>query len=249
VTGLKLADAERKIAKKSSGPDQSTADESAVIAESTEIKPNASVADSWWNWWADFTETYVPPKGLNSTVYGTGSYANRSQFLSVYGGPSTGRSSSSVGMECFAAGTPVESLTGPMPIEKLQIGDRVLAQNAETGELAYKLVLGMTIRPPAETVLVTTSHGTIRASRGHPFWIVGKGWRMAKELQVGDHLHSLKGSVEVTAITAQPNEKVYNLTVADVGTYFVGEGKVLVHDNTPRVPSRAALPGYVADRK
>lgn len=247
VTGLKLADAERKIAKKSAGPDQSTADETAVIAESTEVKPNASIADSWWNWWADFTETYVPPKGLNSSVYGSGSYASRSQFLSVYGGPSTGRSSTSV-MECFAAGTPVESLTGPMPIEKLQIGDRVLAQNSETGELAYKLVLGMTIRPPAETVLVTTSHGTIRASRGHPFWIVGKGWRMAKELQVGDHLHSLQGSVEVTAIAAQPNEKVYNLTVADFGTYFVGEGKVLVHDNTPRVPSRAVLPGYVADR-
>ncbi len=247
ITGLKLMDAEKQVAKKSAAPDASTADETAVIPDTAENNPHSTVADSWWNWWADFTETYVPPKEQNSTVYGSGSYASRSQFLSVYGGPSTGRPSTGVGMECFAAGTAVESLTGPTPIEKLQIGDRVLAQNADTGELAYKLVLGMTVRPPAENVLVTTSHGAIRASRGHPFWIVGKGWRMAKELQVGDRLHSLSGSVEVKAIEAQPNEKVYNLTVADYGTYFVGEGKVLVHDNTPRLPTRAVLPGYVAE--
>jgi hypothetical protein len=149
-------------------------------------------------------------------------------------------------MECFAAGTPVATLTGPVPIEKLQVGDRVLSQNADTGELAYKLVLGATIRPPVETALVTTTHGTFRATRGHPFWIVGQGWRMAKELQIGDRLHCLQGSATVTAISVQPNEKVYNLSVADYGTYFVGEGQILVHDNTPRVPTRAALPGFVA---
>ena len=36
-------------------------------------------------------------------------------------------------------------------------------------------------------VLVTTTAGVLRTTRGHPqFWIVGKGWRMAKELNVGD---------------------------------------------------------------
>ena len=223
----------------------SAVDEAAVIPEATPSKPQSSVADSWWNWWAEYTDTYLPEKSASSTTYGSGSYASRTQYLSVYGGNSSSRPSSGGSFECFAAGTPVVSLTGPMPIEKLQIGDRVLAQNPGTGELAYKFVMGLTVRPPAETVLVTTTHGAIRASRGHPFWIVGKGWRMAKELEVGDRLHCLEGSVRVTEITSQPNEKVYNLSVADYGTYFVGEGQVLVHDNTPRLPTRAVLPGYV----
>jgi hypothetical protein len=251
VTGKKSGSAvEPKSAKPAAdGSDPaSAADEAAVIPEATAVKPQPSVANSWWNWWADYTDTYLPEKNVSSTTYGNGSYASRSQYLSVYGGNSSSRPSSTGSFECFAAGTPVVTLTGPVAIEKLQIGDRVLAQNPDTGELAYKFVMGLTIRPPAETVLVSTTHGEIRASRGHPFWIVGKGWRMAKELEVGDRLHCLEGSARVTAIVGQPNERVYNLTVADYGTYFVGEGQVLVHDNTPRLPTRAALPGFVVAR-
>ncbi|HEY2146358.1 MAG TPA: polymorphic toxin-type HINT domain-containing protein, partial [Pirellulales bacterium] len=246
VTGMK-SDAAERAGKASAGESNAaSADETAVIPETTPAKPASSTSDAWWNWWADYTETYQPQKPLDSTTYDSGTYANRSQLLSVYGGGSSRLSSASA--ECFAAGTPVATLTGPMVIEKLSIGDRVLAQNPDTGELGYKTVTAMTVRPPTETVLVRTTRGEIRASRGHPFWIVGKGWRMAKELEVGDRLHCLEGSARVAAIDAQPTEKVYNLTVADFGTYFVGQGQVLVHDNTPRLPTRAALPGYVASK-
>ena len=69
-----------------------------------------------------------------------------------------------------------------MAIEKIQIGDRVLAQDADTGELAYKPVLGTTIRPPADLIAMTTSKGLLRSTRGHAFWIDGKGWQMAKAI-------------------------------------------------------------------
>jgi hypothetical protein len=246
VTGMKSDAAERAGKASASKSDAATADETAVIPEATPAKPASATADAWWNWWADYTETYQPQKPLDSTTYDSGSYANRSQLLSVYGGGSSRLSSSSA--ECFAAGTPVATLTGPTAIERLSIGDRVLSQNPDTGELAYKTVTAMTIRPPTETVLVRTTRGEFRASRGHPFWIVGKGWRMAKELEIGDRLHCLEGSARVTVIDSQPTEKVYNLTVADFGTYFVGQGQVLVHDNSPRLPTRAALPGYVATK-
>jgi hypothetical protein len=36
--------------------------------------------------------------------------------------------------------------------------------------------------------------------------------------------------------------------VADFNTYFVGESGVLVHDNTPRTPTRAVLPGLTSKR-
>ena len=125
----------------------------------------------------------------------------------------------------------------------------MLAQDADSGEVAFKPVLGTTVRPPVDMVLVTTTAGELRTTRGHPFWIVGKGWRMAKELQVGDRVHSLNGSATVTALVKQPSEPAYNLIVADFGTYFVGEGRILVHDNTPRLPTPAAIPGYVADAR
>jgi intein/homing endonuclease len=124
-----------------------------------------------------------------------------------------------------------------------------LAQDPDTGELAFKPVLGTTVRPPVEIVLITTTRGELRTTRGHPFWIVGKGWRMAKELDVGERIACLGGSATVTALTEQPPEPAYNLIVADFGTYFVGDGRILVHDNTPRLPTTAAIPGYIADAR
>ena len=50
---------------------------------------------------------------------------------------------------CFAPGTKVWTMTGRRPIEGIKIGDCVLAQDVESGELAYKPVLGVTIRPAA----------------------------------------------------------------------------------------------------
>ena len=37
----------------------------------------------------------------------------------------------------------------------------------------------------------------------------------------------------------------YNLIVADFDSYFVGDSAILVHDNTPRQPTSAVLPGLV----
>jgi hypothetical protein len=123
----------------------------------------------------------------------------------------------------------------------------VLAQDPDTGELAYKPVLATSKSPPARLLRITTSRGAVRLTLGHPFWIVGKGWRMAKESRVGDQIHALHGVAVVTAIESQPMEPVFNLNVADFGTYFVSDGQLLVHDFTPRLPSRALLPGYVGD--
>jgi len=230
------------------------ADEAAAIPDDALVTTSSDVPQYWWNWWADYTETYQPDKQVSSITVGDSTYANQSTYPALYQNPysratgsGTGSSSTSV-MECFSAGTPVATQTGLIPIEKLQIGDAVLAQNPDTGELAFKPVIGATIRPPVETVLITTTRGEIRATRGHPFWIVGQGWRMAKEVQIGDRLHSRAGGAVITAIKALPAEQVYNLTVADFGTYFVGDGQILVHDNSPRLPSRAVLPGFVNAR-
>jgi hypothetical protein len=226
--------------KPSSGSSTTSAnDGSDAIPDAALAKSAPSTANYWWNWWADYTESQTTDKQISITRYADDSTYYRTQY------PTTPRfmSVSTGGAECFAAGTPVVTLTGPVAIDRVQIGDRVLAQDADTGELAYKPVLGTTLRPPTDMVLVTTSDGAVRATRGHPFWIVGKGWRMAKELSVGERLHGLHGSTTVTALERQPAEAAYNLVVADFATYFVGAGQIFAHDSTARLPTAAAVPG------
>jgi hypothetical protein len=131
-------------------------------------------------------------------------------------------------------------------IEQVQIGDRVLAQDVDTGELAYKVVLQTTERPPSELLEIKFVDSAVTTTKGHPFWVNGMGWRMAKQLQVGDQVHSLAGGQNVERIEPAPAAKAYNLVVADFNNYFVGSSEVLVHDNTYRKPTLALTPGLLA---
>jgi hypothetical protein len=185
---------------------------------------------AWWDWWQKYNEY---DESEDRPVYET------EDVTSEYIIPETRK-------ECFAAGTLVWTKTGQRPIESLQLGDLVLAQNVESGELRYQPVIGRTVRPPTPILKFSWRGEALRASRGHPFWVVGIGWRMAKELGDGAILYGVTGSPRVEAIELDGEEEAYNLVVADFNTYFVGESGILVHDNTPRRPTRATLPGMAA---
>ncbi|MGD9720767.1 MAG: polymorphic toxin-type HINT domain-containing protein [Pirellulales bacterium] len=151
-----------------------------------------------------------------------------------------------MGIECFAAGTPVLTIEGPRPIESLKAGDRIVAQQAMTGEIRYKSVQTVTIRPAAALIKITTGSQTITATRGHSLWVDGAGWTMAKDLKVGQYLHGLDGATHIDALEETPAREAYNLVVSDYGTYFVGERPVLVHDNSPLAETIALVPGLTA---
>jgi hypothetical protein len=53
--------------------------------------------------------------------------------------------------------------------------------------------------------------------------------------------------VRVDAIEQADEVEAYNLIVADFNTYFVGKVGVLVHDNSPREPTSAKVPGLVVE--
>lgn len=148
--------------------------------------------------------------------------------------------------ECFSPGTLVVTQTGSTAIEALKPGDRVLAQNPETGELAYQAVRGVTLRPAVPLVEIEAGGETIRATRGHPFWVNGQGWLMAKHLQAGQYLHTPDGPLKIERIGEQPAQEAYNLVVSDFATYFVGKQKILVHDNQPLQGTGVLVPGLAA---
>ena len=70
----------------------------------------------------------------------------------------------------------------------------------------------------------------------HPFYIVGSGWVEAQYLKLGDPLYrGDKGSLSIGKIAyEQRTETVYNFSVVNTNTYFVGVDKVLVHNCSQR---------------
>jgi hypothetical protein len=123
------------------------------------------------------------------------------------------------------------------------VGDLVLSQNVESGELAYKPVLDTTIGPPTEMLRVDHEGGSFRCTGGHPFWVSGEGWINARRLKSGMELHSDRGSVRVSDVASDGTEAAYNLIVADFSTYFVGQTRILCHDISPKESTDAIVPG------
>ncbi len=150
-------------------------------------------------------------------------------------------------ISCFPRGTLVWTNTGQRAIETIEIGDLVLSQNVDSGELAYQPVVGRTVRPPSPTIKMTLGDEELSTTLGHPLWVSGIGWRMAKQVGESAILHGLHGPVEVDAVEPADECEAFNLVVADFNTYFVGETGILVHDNTPRRPTAAVVPGLVAE--
>jgi len=190
----------------------------------------------WWDWWRDTWYDYYELEKPTTDAYSRPVWET-GVSLSWYH-PLQPRPPSSI---CFARGTPVWTRTGKAAIETIKVGDCVLAQDPRSGELAYKPVLATTTRNPAARVRIALGSETITATRGHPFWVSGEGWKMAKELKPGGRLHAVAGTATIDGVEDLPPAKPwedsgdttsYNLIVDGFHTFFVGQHRLLVHDNT-----------------
>ena len=133
---------------------------------------------------------------------------------------------------CFGAGTLVRMLEGARPIESIRVGDRVLTQDIKTGALGYHPVTVIHHNPPSPTFLVKVGGDTIVSSPFHRFWVIGKGWVMARDLKGGETLRLLDGPARVESVESGSVQPVFNLDVAEAHDFFAGAVAVLVHDNT-----------------
>jgi len=131
---------------------------------------------------------------------------------------------------CFVAGTLVQTMEGPRPIESIRTGDRVLSQGTSTGALAFQPVVATHRSQPAPTLRINAGGESIVATGIHRFWKAGKGWTMARELKAGDRLRMVDGVVEIKSIETDKTQPVYNLDVAENRDFFVGTKGLLVHD-------------------
>jgi len=102
---------------------------------------------------------------------------------------------------CFTAGTLIPTDEGYKEIQKIQAGDRVLSENPETG---YREVRRTFLNESRELIHVYAGEEQIKATPVHPFWVEGKGFVPAGELETGDVLRLSDGSSQtVTQLTKE----------------------------------------------
>ncbi|WP_428306782.1 polymorphic toxin-type HINT domain-containing protein [Lacipirellula sp.] len=144
---------------------------------------------------------------------------------------------------CFMAGTPVWTQEGLRPIETIVVGDLVLAQHPETGEIAFRPVLEKTLGPPTQTAAIGLPDETIVATLGHRFWVERRGWEMTKALKPGMYLHAVASSLPIETLDAGQQLRCHNMVVDGFHTYFAGRSQILVHDKTCPQPTTSKTPG------
>ena len=158
-------------------------------------------------------------------------------------------------LRCFVASTPVQMADGTTKlIREVQVGDQVLSRNPQTGKDEAKTVT-WTIERHAPSVVDVTLHDaktgkaeTLTCTPEHPLFVPGSGWVEAGSLGIGTSIVSRAGpALSVTDLTWEKNKAeelaagtgssfggytVYNLTVEDDHTFFVGSagGGTWVHN-------------------
>jgi hypothetical protein len=153
----------------------------------------------------------------------------------------------------FDPETPVLLADGTSkPIKNIRVGDKVTATEPTTGHTQAQTVTAIHINHDTDLLdlLVTDKHGhttTLHTTQHHPVWDQTRHtWTDAAALPTGDQLRSHSATMaKVTAARPVPGEAdMYNLTIADIHTYYVmaGNTPVLVH-NCGDGPGRDLIPG------
>ncbi len=105
-----------------------------------------------------------------------------------------------------------------------------------------------TLRSADDLLRLGVGSESITTTGSHAFWVPGEGWRVARHLKPGEHLHSLTGAVVLETVEPSRPTEVYNLVVSDAHDYFAGRTAVLAHDVVPLAESGAGVPGLIHAR-
>lgn len=205
----------------------------------SEGKKIGSTPDDYWKWWNarkywGYSSTRVP----NNEYY----YSTITDVRPVYASYHFDRQV--FYSSCLVGATKVASQRGSIPVKDIRIGDLVYTKDIHTGRLQLAPVVQVT-NTNAEVDLIRFVAGaeTIESSKGHEFFVVGKGWTKACDMKVGDLLHGAAAPTKIESVVESGKARVYNLVVANFANYFVGEGNILSHDLTERAENYYLVPG------
>ncbi|SCL55079.1 intein C-terminal splicing region/RHS repeat-associated core domain-containing protein [Micromonospora yangpuensis] len=140
----------------------------------------------------------------------------------------------------FAPGTLVLLADGSVrPIEAVRTGDRVVAEDPETGAAGVREVVATHVNLDVELADLTLSTVAgpvlVETTVDHPFWSRDRSaWVGAGGLRAGERMLSADGApVTVSQVRSHLGQRVmYDLTIDNIHTYYVlaGNTPVLVHN-------------------
>jgi hypothetical protein len=137
----------------------------------------------------------------------------------------------------FSAGTRVLMADGTTkPIDRVKVGDVVLATDPRTGKTSAQKVTDRLVNADTELVDLTVRTGgratTVHTTKEHPFWDPERlKWTGAGDLEPGVVVAGSAATVGAAREFAG-RQTMYNLTVANVHTYYVlaADSPILVHN-------------------
>ena len=140
-----------------------------------------------------------------------------------------------IGKVCFTEDTLIKTDDGYKEIKDIEVGDLVYSEDPLTGEKGLKKVTNVFVNETSVIVRVFVEDEEIETTPTHPFWVIGKGWVAAGDIEAGDKVYLYSGEgKEVKEVRFEYLDtpiKVYNFEVEDWHTYFVSEQDVFVHNS------------------
>lgn len=144
---------------------------------------------------------------------------------------------------CFSKGTPI-AVPGDdgkiefKSIEEIDVGEKVYAYNEDLKSVGVYDVTETFCHKVDELIILNLGNELIQTTFDHPFYSVSRGgWVPAGQLSKFDTIMTINGTVEVYDVRTVNCEDVdvYNFTVEEAHTYFVGEESVLVHNQCSKI--------------
>ena len=135
---------------------------------------------------------------------------------------------------CFVEGTPVLGDSQYVNIEKLQKGDNVNSYNFHSKSSELKKIKYSNMKKIDNVYKIITTIDTFVVTSEHPFYVLNKEWVKAKDLKEEDQLKNYASKkiwvLEVEKLNGE--YEVYNIEVEGNNNFYVGKGKVLVHNSS-----------------
>lgn len=133
----------------------------------------------------------------------------------------------------FSAETKVLTERGFKPISQIRKGEKVWAYDEKSKTMGFFPVEQVWKHDDPIIEYLTIDGETITTTPEHPFFTQERGWVAAGELWRGAHIRKADGSygaVDSFSFLLR-SQAMYNLTVTDAHTFFVGQHEWLVHND------------------
>lgn len=137
-------------------------------------------------------------------------------------------------MACFVAGILVLTSAGMVAIEKLKSQDVVISADVLSYEVQSKNITDIYKRHVNKLIYITVGKEVIETTENHPFYVKNRGFVEASNLLAEDILLDVYGNPvfisNIETMDLDEPKDVFNLSIEDFHTYFVGKSCLWVHN-------------------